>query len=80
MVAAIVFSQNVKAVIITTSTARHSMGYPQSKLNAHNLDNYLMSMAKEEIKSYVEERMPFEYQKSFSVLDKIKRRGFALAD
>jgi hypothetical protein len=39
-----------------------------------------MSMAKEEIKSYVEERMPFEYQKSFSVLDKIKRRGFALAD
>jgi ribosomal protein RSM22 (predicted rRNA methylase) len=39
-----------------------------------------MSMAKEEIKSYVEERMPFEYQKLFSVLDKIKRRGFALAD
>ena len=37
-------------------------------------------MAKEEIKSYVEERMPFEYQKSFSVLDNIKRRGFALAD
>jgi hypothetical protein len=42
--------------------------------------HYLMGVAKQEIKSYVEQRLPWEYQKSLAVLDEIKRRAFELAD
>lgn len=38
--------------------------------------SYLMGMAKENIKSYVQDRLPFEYMKSLATLDNIKNRAF----
>jgi regulatory LuxR family protein len=42
--------------------------------------NYLMEMAREHIKSYVQDRLPFEYMKSLATLDNIKKRAFEMAD
>jgi hypothetical protein len=41
---------------------------------------FLQSLAQQEIKDYVQNRLPFEYTKSLAVLDHIKMRAFKIAD
>lgn len=41
--------------------------------------SYLTEMAKTDIKSYVEDRLPWEYTKSLAVLDSIKKEAFQIA-
>jgi hypothetical protein len=42
--------------------------------------SFLQSLAQQEIKDYVQNRLPFEYTKSLAVLDHIKMRAFKIAD
>jgi DNA-binding CsgD family transcriptional regulator len=42
--------------------------------------HFLMDKARDDIKSYMQDKLPWEYQKSLSVLDEIKLRAFNIAD
>jgi DNA-binding CsgD family transcriptional regulator len=42
--------------------------------------SHIMQMAKEDIKSYTQDRLPYEFQKSLAVLDSIKKEAFAIAN
>jgi hypothetical protein len=71
-------------VLSWTAAGRHTRDIA-AELNVSEVTikrdlQFLMEMAKEDIKSYVQDRLLWEYQKSLAVLDEIKRRAFEIAD
>jgi hypothetical protein len=41
---------------------------------------YLMDIARQDIRSYVQDKLPFEYMESLALLDNIKKRAFDMAN
>jgi FixJ family two-component response regulator len=67
-------------VLTWTAAGRHTHDVA-AELNVNEVIikrhlRYLMDMAKKDIKSYVEDKLPFEYMKSLATFDNIKKRAF----